>query len=86
MAHILIAQKTPSWSDFERRFKQDSERRRILGSKGAKVFRNVKDPTSVFVVFEWESIESAQKFASEWEASVPRHRVHLAEEAFELDA
>ena len=86
MAYILIEQKIPNWSDFERRFKQDSERRRILGSKSAKVLRSAKDPKSVFVVFEWEDIESAQKFASEWEASVSRYRVHVTEEAFELDA
>jgi heme-degrading monooxygenase HmoA len=86
MAHILIEQKIPNWPDFERRFKQDSERRRILGSKSAQVFRSAKDPKSVFVVFEWEDMESAQKFASEWEATVSRYRVHVAEEAFELDA
>jgi heme-degrading monooxygenase HmoA len=86
MAHILIEQKIPNWSDFERRFRQDSVRRGVLGSKGAKVFRSTKDPKSVFVVFEWEDVDSAQKFASEWEASVSRYRVHVTEEAFELDA
>jgi len=86
MANVLITQKISDWSEFERRFRQDGERRRILGSNGARVFRDVKDPTSVFVVFEWESTESAQKFVGEWGATLSRNRLHVAEEAFELDA
>jgi len=37
--------------------------RKKLGSKGAFVFRNSKDPNEMIVMSQWEDIESAKNFA-----------------------
>jgi heme-degrading monooxygenase HmoA len=86
MAYILIEQKIIDWPDFERLFKGDSNRRRIIGSKGARVIRDPKDPDTALIVFEWEGLEAAQKFVAEWEATVPWSRSRVGEELFEVDA
>jgi hypothetical protein len=72
----------------------DGERRRMLGSKGGKVFRNVDDPENIFVVFEWSDVDGAHKFvngletheAMEWATSGIWSRVYVTEEVFEVDA
>ena len=47
MAYVMIEHKIGKWEEFERIFRDDVERRRMLGSKGGKVFRNVKDPENI---------------------------------------
>jgi heme-degrading monooxygenase HmoA len=94
MAYVLIQHKIARWSEFEPIFRDDGERRRMLGSKGGKVFRNVDDPENIFVVFEWNDTEGAKKFAEgletheamEWATSGTWSRVYVAEELFEVDA
>jgi heme-degrading monooxygenase HmoA len=61
---------------------------------GGTVFRNAKDPENIFVVFEWDSLEHAQKFvdgletheAMEWATSGIWSHVYLTEELFKVDA
>jgi heme-degrading monooxygenase HmoA len=94
MAYVLIQHKIARWSEFEKVFIDDGERRRMLGSKGGKVFRNIKDPENIFVVFEWGSTEGAENFADgletheamEWATSGTWSRVYVTEELFDVDA
>ncbi len=94
MAHVLVEHKIGEWSEFENIFKADAARRRRLGSKNGKVFRSPDDPSSVFVVFEWNDLEGARKFATgletheamEWATSGIWSRVHVVEDVLEVDA
>ena len=94
MAYVMIEHKIGKWEEFERIFRDDVERRRMLGSKGGKVFRNIKDPENIFIAIEWENAQSAEKFADgletheamEWATSGTLSRVHVVEELFEVDA
>jgi heme-degrading monooxygenase HmoA len=86
MAYVIIEHRPASWSEFERLFRRDSDRRRTLGSKSANVLRSVENPETVFVVFEWANLEDAKKFADEWDATSPGSRIHIAEELFEQEA
>jgi heme-degrading monooxygenase HmoA len=94
MAYVLIQHKIGQWGEFENIFRGDGERRRALGSKGGKVFANVRDPENVFVVFEWKDIEGAKTFADgletheamKWATSGMWSRVYVVEERFEVDA
>jgi heme-degrading monooxygenase HmoA len=94
MANVLVQHKIGKWSEFEGIFKGDGERRKALGSKGGKVFRNVDDPENIFVVFEWRDVEGAKKFAGgletheamRWATSGVWSRVYVTEEVFEVDA
>jgi heme-degrading monooxygenase HmoA len=67
MAYTLIHHNLARYQDFEAVFKDDGERRRRLGSKGAKVFADAQDPQNIFTLIEWDDIESAEKFAGGWE-------------------
>jgi heme-degrading monooxygenase HmoA len=94
MTYVLIEHKVAKWAEFESVFRDDGERRRMLGCKGGRVFRNVDDPDGVFVVLEWNSLEGAKKFvegmetheAMEWATAGTRSRVHVVDELFEVDA
>lgn len=94
MAHVLVQHKIGKWKEFEGIFRNDEKRRQTLGSKGGKVFRDVHDPESIFVMFEWDSVEHAQKFvdgletheAMKWATSGIWSRVHVVEEVFKAEA
>lgn len=94
MTYVLVQHKIGKWSEFESIFKDDAERRRRLGSKGGKLLRNVNDPQNLFVVFEWDDVEGAKKFAEgletheamEWATSGIWSRVYVAEEVYEVEA
>jgi hypothetical protein len=94
MAYVMVQHKIGKWSEFESIFRDDGERRRKLGSRGGRVFRNVDDPENIFVVFEWDDVDGARKFmdgletheAMEWATSGIWSRVYVTEELFEVDA
>jgi heme-degrading monooxygenase HmoA len=86
MANIVIEQRVIDWPQFEHLFRQDSDRRKIMGSKGTRAIRDPKDPETVVVLLEWEDLESARKFVAEWEATVPWCRFHVGEEMIVLEA
>ena len=94
MAYVLVQHKIGKWSEFERVFRDDAERRKRLGSKGGQVFRSADDPDNVFVVFEWDTVDGAQKFrdgletheAMEWATSGISSNVYVTEELFKTEA
>lgn len=94
MAYVFVEHKIGDWSEFENIFQSDMGRRRKLGCKGGKVFRNPDDPSNVFVVFEWSDLDSARKFAvgletheaMEWATSGIWSMVNVVEEVLEIEA
>jgi hypothetical protein len=94
MPYVHVHHKIGKWSEFEKIFRDDGERRRTLGSKGGTIFRNTDDPESIFVVFEWDTVEGARKFADgletheamEWATSGIWSHIYVTEELFKVDA
>jgi heme-degrading monooxygenase HmoA len=94
MTYVVVQHKIGKWSEFEAIFKSDEERRRSLGSKGGRLFRDAEDPQMLFVVFEWNDAEGARKFvdgletheAMEWATSGIWSHVHVVDEVLEVDA
>jgi heme-degrading monooxygenase HmoA len=94
VAYVLVQHKIGKWKEFENIFRGDGERRRMMGSKGGKVFVNVDDPENVFVVFEWKDQKGAKQFAEgletheamKWATSNMWSRVYVVDECFEVDA
>jgi hypothetical protein len=94
MAYVPVQHKIGKWSEFEPIFRGDAEGRKRLGSKGGTLFRNVKDPENLFVVFEWDGVERAKAFAEgletheamEWATSGIWSRVYVADEVFKVEA
>jgi len=67
MAYVLIHHQVARYSDFEAVYLQDAARRRRLGCKGAKVFRDSKESNDVFIVLEWSGMAGAHEFAEGYE-------------------
>jgi heme-degrading monooxygenase HmoA len=94
MTYVLVQHKIGKWEEFESIFKDDAARRKRLGSQGGKLFRNTEDRQNLFVVFEWDNVENAKKFAEgietdeamEWATSGIWSRVSVVEEVCEVDA
>lgn len=67
MPHVLIRQNLARYEHFEAVFKEDAQRRARLGSKGGSVFRDHGDPNHIFILLEWDHLDSAKAFASSYE-------------------
>ncbi len=62
MLHVLVRHKIEDYAKWKPVFDDDATDRRAGGSQGGQLFRNAHDPNEILVIFEWESLESAQKF------------------------
>ena len=63
MAHILVHHFVDDYKSWKSQFDKHSTFRGENGSKGGKIFQSASNPNEVFVLLEWESMESAQKFS-----------------------
>jgi heme-degrading monooxygenase HmoA len=63
MVHILVHHNVKDFEKWKVHFDNHSSFRAQNGSKGGKVFQSASNPNEVFVLLEWESLESAQKFS-----------------------
>jgi heme-degrading monooxygenase HmoA len=64
MVHILTHAKVRDFGKWKPFFDRDESTRKKSGSKGSQVFQNVEDPTDVFILLEWDSVENAKKFST----------------------
>jgi heme-degrading monooxygenase HmoA len=62
MPHMLIHHTVRDFKQWKPVFDQHEETRRAGGSKHAQVFQTVNDPSDIFILFEWDSVENAKKF------------------------
>ncbi len=65
MAHLLVHHKVADFAKWKPYFDRDDARRRAAGGGNAQVFRDADDPNMVTLLFEWNSVENAKKFASD---------------------
>ena len=63
MAHILVHHKAEDYSKWKSAFDAHQSFRSENGSKGGKIFQSANNPNEIFVLLEWESMESLQKFS-----------------------
>ena len=94
MVYVVIEHKIAQRAEFERIFREDSERREKMGSKGGKVLIDTKDPDLLFVIFEWVDKEQATRFAESFRtheavklaSSGIWYRISVAEDLFDIEA
>ena len=94
MPYVLIKHKVRDYANLEAVFKADTERRRMGGSEGARVFRVTGEPSEYVVLIEWDDVERAQKFAAsyelreatEWAGDAEAPRAIVMEEILVTDA
>lgn len=63
MAYLLVRHKVKDYSKWKTVFDEHSATRKTSGSKGGRLFRNADNPNETMILFEWDSIEKARKFA-----------------------
>ena len=95
MAYVLQQFRVADDATFKRVYLEDLERRRLLGSRGGRVFHTVGDEHEVTVLIEYDSAANAHQFAQSIELQeavkwatgdvVPQKTVVL-EQVFESEA
>jgi len=63
MAYLLVRHKVKDYSKWKTVFDEHAATRKASGSRGGRLFRNGDNPNEVVILFEWDSIEKAKKFA-----------------------
>lgn len=63
MAQLIVRHKVEDYAKWKPYFDGDSANRKTAGSQGGRLFRNSQDPNELIVVFEWDNLGNARKFA-----------------------
>ena len=63
MAQFLVRHKVKDYGKWKPLFDEHAAKRKGGGSKGGRLFRSEKDPNEVVILFEWEDLGKAHKFA-----------------------
>lgn len=63
MAYLLVRHTVADYAKWRSVFDEHSMARKEGGARGGLLFRNASKPNEVVILFEWDSVEKAQKFA-----------------------
>lgn len=63
MAYLLVRHKDKDYEKWKKVFDEHSATRKTSGSKGGRLFRNADNSDETVVIFEWDNLENAKKFA-----------------------
>lgn len=63
MTNLLVHHKVEDYGKWKPVFDEHGSFRNESGSNGGRVFRSADNPNELFILFEWDSVENAQKFA-----------------------
>ena len=87
MPYVLIHHNVVDYEKFRSVFDYDAARRQRLGCKGGRLLRSTLGPNDFFALFEWDTLENAEKFIVDYETSEAFEWVHSVEEvrAFALE-
>ncbi|NIM93354.1 MAG: cyclase [Anaerolineales bacterium] len=74
MASMLVHNKVKDYTAWREVYDSMADVRSSNGELSDRVYRDASDPTSVTIIIEWDSLESAQKYAqsSELKAAMER--------------
>jgi hypothetical protein len=94
MSYVLIQHQVNRYPDFESVFLDDGERRKRMGSKGGRVFRNSDDPSNIIVLLEWDDAAKAKVFAEglelheamQWATSGTTSKVTVVEDILDVES
>jgi heme-degrading monooxygenase HmoA len=62
MPYQLVLQRVKDYKQWKAVFDEHINKRKELGSKGAKIFRNSERPDEVLVLVEWGDLSKAREF------------------------
>jgi heme-degrading monooxygenase HmoA len=62
MPYLLVRHKVEDYERWKPIFDEYGTFREQTGSQGGRLWRNADDPNETLILFEWDSIENAQRF------------------------
>lgn len=63
MTYLLVRHKDKDYTKWKTVFDEHNATRKASGSRGGRLFRNADNPNEIVVIFEWDSLENARRFA-----------------------
>lgn len=63
MPYMLVRHKVKDYVKWKPIYDGHATTRKASGSKGAHLFRNSDNPNEMIILFEWDDLGNAQKFA-----------------------
>ena len=63
MPYVLIRHKVRNFAKWKPAYNDHGTTRKTAGSKGARLFRNVDKPNETVILFKWNRLDTARKFA-----------------------
>jgi quinol monooxygenase YgiN len=63
MAYLLVRHKVKDYDKWKPVFDEHAATRKAGGSREGHLFRNADNPDEIIILFEWDKIEKARKFA-----------------------
>jgi heme-degrading monooxygenase HmoA len=64
MPSVLIRHKVQDYATWRPLFDEHGTTRQASGSQGGRLFRNASDPNELVILFEWDDLDNARRFAS----------------------
>ena len=64
MASMLVQHKVKDFSEWKSAYDSVSDLRASNGELSDQIFRDASDPNNLTVVFKWNSLANAQKYAN----------------------
>jgi len=62
MPYLLARHGVKDYAQWKTVFDEHAEKRRELGSKGGRIFRNSERPNEILVLTEWGDLSKAREF------------------------
>jgi heme-degrading monooxygenase HmoA len=63
MPYMLVRHQVEDFARWKSVFDQHGPTRAASGSRGGRLLRGSADPNEVVILFEWDSLEKARRFA-----------------------
>jgi hypothetical protein len=63
MPFMLVRHKVKDYSKWKPVFDGHFATRKEAGSKSSRIFRKASDPDEIILLFEWDNLDNAKKFA-----------------------
>jgi heme-degrading monooxygenase HmoA len=79
MSYLLVRHQVADYARWKPVFDAHGAVRKASGAKGARIFRNARDPKEILVLVEWDDLEKARQFIESGDSRQVRQRAGVAD-------
>jgi quinol monooxygenase YgiN len=80
MPYLLVRHKVQDYAKWKPGFDAHGTTRQANGCRGGQLFRNASDPNELVILFEWDDLEKARRFAQSEDLRETMQRVGVADQ------